>query len=130
MPTSQKRKAHSHESQTDALYVPEPEVDEPSNPDDEGEVDSSDEEFFLPPEEEEEAPSLNEDGALADLAHDIGVAHAACLHQGQRTIKLAVRVGELLLDAKSRVGRHGMWMDWLSANVDFSYETATRYMKL
>ena len=39
-------------------------------------------------------------------------------------------IGQLLLEAKDQVGKHGKWLKWLRNNVDFSICTAQRLMRV
>ena len=39
-----------------------------------------------------------------------------------------LKIGQLLLEAKDQVGKHGEWLKWLRDNVDFSICTAQRLM--
>src|SRR5262249_29468891 len=47
----------------------------------------------------------------------------------QNSVKHAIRAGELLTEAKSRL-QHGEFGSWLEENFNLSRATATRYMKL
>ena len=41
-----------------------------------------------------------------------------------------LKIGQLLLEAKDQVGKHGEWLKWLRDNVDFSICTAQRLMRV
>lgn len=45
------------------------------------------------------------------------------------TVRKAIRIGQLLTEQKEFVG-HGLFLNWLDANLDISADTASRYMKL
>jgi len=62
------------------------------------------------------------------------IAEINKLHQELQGLALdaldrAIRVGELLSKAKSRVP-HGQWLSWLAENVGFSERTARNYMRV
>jgi Protein of unknown function (DUF3102) len=44
-------------------------------------------------------------------------------------LQKAVRIGELLIQEKARLGRNN-WLPWLEANVRFSQKTANNYMRV
>jgi hypothetical protein len=69
--------------------------------------------------------------ALAiDIADEINAAHEQAENSLRASVELALRVGELLLQAKRTFGRHGKWTDWLKANIKFSDRLAQAYMRL
>ena len=49
--------------------------------------------------------------------------------RGFEMIKAMIMVGEILSTKKARL-RHGSWMSWVITNLDFSYKTATNYIRL
>lgn len=57
------------------------------------------------------------------------VADEACVSAMSSTVHHAIRAGELLLEAKGRVG-HGEWLPWLAANFEAGERTARRYMTI
>jgi hypothetical protein len=63
------------------------------------------------------------------LATQINDAHVACLEAGRTALNHAIRAGELLLEAKRRVG-HGHFLDWIADHCRFSKRWAQEYMKL
>ncbi len=67
--------------------------------------------------------------ALVSLAADINREHHAAFCKAREALEHARRAGELLIEAKATV-RHGEWLPWLSANVQFSERTAQGYMRL
>jgi hypothetical protein len=69
------------------------------------------------------------DAYLADLAAEIRQEHAAVRTSARQTLDHAIRAGELLLQAKDKVG-HGRWTDWLPNHCDLSERTAQAYMRL
>lgn len=60
---------------------------------------------------------------LEDIADDIISAKAAAAQS-------ILEIGNLLIEAKAKLPRHGQWLDWLSDRVDISERTAERYMQL
>lgn len=73
---------------------------------------------------------------LGVLARKITEAHEAAEETAadakgaaQHALGYADKAGELLTEAKGKVG-HGGWGDWLAENVPFSERTARNYMKL
>jgi hypothetical protein len=67
--------------------------------------------------------------ALATLVAEIEAEHAATQLAAQSALEHAIRCGELLLEAKVKVG-HGDWLPWLKANCSFRPRTARAYMQL
>jgi len=65
----------------------------------------------------------------ADLAKRINEKYSEIVSSLRTTFMRAVEIGELLEQAKDRVG-HGNFEVWLSANCQLSFSTARRYMKL
>lgn len=71
-----------------------------------------------------------EPGAQLDtLAVEIRREHEAVEAGARSTVEAAIRCGNLLRDAKTKVG-HGGWMDWLATNFPASDRTARAYMRL
>ena len=46
-----------------------------------------------------------------------------------KTIEIAIECGKLLIEQKAKLG-HGNWLNWCKANLEFSADTAERYMRL
>ena len=67
------------------------------------------------------------DPDLPELADRIRVAHLDGGRSMARTMDYYRHAGEMLLEAKGRVG-HGRFQDWVAANCGFSYRTAADYM--
>jgi hypothetical protein len=65
----------------------------------------------------------------ADLAKRINEKYSEIVTSLRTTFMRAVEIGELLEQAKDRVG-HGNFEVWLSSNCQLSFSTARRYMKL
>lgn len=65
----------------------------------------------------------------SSLAAEINSMHHAAQRAAKTAVAHAIKAGELLLVAKSKVP-HGAWLTWLSENCDFSPSTATGYMRL
>jgi hypothetical protein len=67
--------------------------------------------------------------ATTDAAAEIIRLHAEILAAARTTIQKAIRIGELLLQEKQRVG-HGKWLPWIKANVGFSERTVRNYIRV
>ncbi len=68
--------------------------------------------------------------SLADLAARIRAEHEATAVALRRSVMHAMAAGELLIEAKAQLGRHGTWLPWLAKNCAISERTAQLYMKL
>ena len=66
---------------------------------------------------------------LTGMAGRINEEHRACERAVTSAVEHAVRCGEMLAEAKSRLG-HGEWLPWLGANFAGSRQTADVYRKL
>ncbi len=66
---------------------------------------------------------------LPELAAQINAAHVECEHALKAGLARALKVGQLLVAAKQRVG-HGQWLPWLKTNVHFSERSAQDYMRV
>ena len=60
---------------------------------------------------------------------EINWLHTQICAASRTTLDKAIRIGELLAQQKSAL-KHGQWLPWLKANVEFSHKTATSYMHL
>jgi hypothetical protein len=60
---------------------------------------------------------------------EINRLHAEILTSAQNAIQKAIRVGEILTAEKAKV-KHGDWGLWIEVNLDFSQDTAERWMGL
>src|SRR5215472_16353364 len=82
------------------------------------------------------------EAASADVAHQAGgksdlddlAARIFCEHQAatgafKQCLEHAVRCGELLIEAKGKVG-HGGWLAWLRDNCQVKERAAQNYMAL
>jgi hypothetical protein len=67
--------------------------------------------------------------SLDDLAAEIHRELEAADEKYRTAVGHAVRTGDLLIEAKSRLG-HGKWMPWLEANFEFTPQLAGNYMRL
>jgi hypothetical protein len=63
---------------------------------------------------------------LAELAERIRAEHKSFVRQ---TVARAIAIGELLIEAKKRVG-HGDWSSWVGTNCEFSERTAQAYAQI
>jgi hypothetical protein len=61
------------------------------------------------------------------LAREINRLHRSMIEAAVKTLDEAIRAGELLKQAKEKVG-HGDWELWMESNLQFSKQTARRYM--
>jgi len=67
--------------------------------------------------------------SLPDLARAINDKVAQMVNAARTSFTRAIEVGELLKQAKDRVG-HGNFEAWVNDHCSFSYRSARRYMKL
>jgi hypothetical protein len=65
----------------------------------------------------------------AEMVSEINNEHRAAHGAYKAAVTHAIKAGELLLSAKSRIP-HGEWLSWVQENCEFSQRTATGYMKL
>jgi hypothetical protein len=73
--------------------------------------------------------ALPAEAPLAKLAKQINEAHALCEESYRAGLQHAVRTGQLLLQAKARVG-HGDWLAWLKKNCRLFDRLAQKYMRV
>ena len=66
---------------------------------------------------------------LTQLATEINAEHIQCLQAMRYGLDHAVKVGELLNQAKEIVD-HGDWLPWIADNCKFSERTARAYMRV
>ncbi len=66
---------------------------------------------------------------LVGMAGLINEEHRACERAVASAVEHAIRCGEMLDEAKSKLG-HGEWLSWLGANFAGSRQTADVYRKL
>ena len=67
--------------------------------------------------------------SLKIIAAEIEAQHQATYRAARAAIEHAMRCGELLLDAKTKVG-HGEWLPWLEANTSIGIRQAQNYMRI
>jgi hypothetical protein len=84
--------------------------------------------------DEEDEEQLDEDDqpvqkSLVRLATEVSDCHKEIVKCDRRAVKLALQAGELLLEAKRRLG-HGRWSEWLSKCVELGERQVQRYMRL
>lgn len=60
---------------------------------------------------------------------EINQLHDDINDAGRTMLDKAIRIGELLTDVKDSLD-HGKWLVWLHANVEFSQQTASNYMRV
>ena len=66
---------------------------------------------------------------IASLATQIKAEHAAVKEAARSALAHAMKCGDLLIKAKTRV-RHGEWLDWLKNECNVSERISQHYMKL
>ncbi|EMM99338.1 DUF3102 domain-containing protein [Leptospira noguchii] len=62
-------------------------------------------------------------------AEKISMLHTSIETNIKNAIRNAIKIGELLIEKKSRLG-HGKFIPWITTNLPFSERTAQRYIKL
>jgi hypothetical protein len=72
---------------------------------------------------------IDRSNRLGDLAARIAAEHEAAGAATRKTLQHAIAAGELLIEAKDRVG-HGRWENWLKKTCNVPPRSATKYMKL
>jgi len=74
-------------------------------------------------------PAAAESDTLATLAESINAEHDAALQAARSAIEHARRCGQLLIDAKAKIG-HGDFLAWIKANCRVGDRQARNYMRL
>jgi hypothetical protein len=74
-----------------------------------------------------ESPVLSR---LADLAARIKIEHSAAGAAVRKGAKHAMAAGDLLIEAKAQLGRHGQWLPWLRDHCELSARVAQQYMRV
>ena len=72
---------------------------------------------------------LVEHDRLGELAATVNDEYALMTGDMTRAVKRAIRIGELLTEAKSEVA-HGEWIPWVEENLVFGQREARRYMRV
>jgi hypothetical protein len=67
--------------------------------------------------------------SLADLAARIAAEHQAVSDKLKESVAHAIAAGELLIEAKTQLDKHGQWLPWLK-DCGVSERSAQRYMRL
>jgi Protein of unknown function (DUF3102) len=78
---------------------------------------------------EAKKPPQAGDNWLRDAAGRIDAEHEAATAHFANALEHAVTAGELLIEAKTRLG-HGQWLGWLRTNCRVPERTAQHYMRL
>jgi hypothetical protein len=65
---------------------------------------------------------------LQALARQINAAHDDCQQAFTAGMLHAVRTGQLLIEAKRQIARHGEWLPWLESNCCVPIRLAQKYM--
>jgi len=74
-------------------------------------------------------PASTSNSRLDELAVSINHTHGIIQNALRSSLRHAIRVGHLLIEAKQEVG-HGAFTTWIKANCNFSLETARIYKRL
>jgi hypothetical protein len=83
----------------------------------------------LPPVSVASAPPKIADMSEEELAKTIKEKISFMLTSFKSSVTHAMDVGDLLIEAKKRVG-HGNWEEWLKDHCQLSFSTARRYIRL
>jgi DUF3102 family protein len=68
---------------------------------------------------------------ISELIALINTEYAAIIEADRSNLQRALKIGEMLVDLKPRVAKHGEWQLWLKSNCPkISIETANLYMRL
>ena len=73
---------------------------------------------------------LTASNSLTDLAARIQQEHDAVADALKRGVEHAMRAGDLLIEAKAQLNKHGQWLPWLREHCLISERTASLYMRL
>jgi vacuolar-type H+-ATPase subunit I/STV1 len=68
--------------------------------------------------------------SLADLAARIRAEHETASAEFNSSLRHAMACGELLIEAKAELNKHGEWLPWLKDNCEMSERTAQAYMRV
>jgi hypothetical protein len=66
---------------------------------------------------------------ISEAASEINRLHGEICQAARTTIDKAIRIGELLAEQKATL-KHGEWLPWLDANVQFTARTASNYLRV
>ena len=64
-----------------------------------------------------------------DAISEIVALHSEVVTAARTTLDKAVRIGELLTEQKASM-KHGKWLPWMEANLPFSQQTASNYVRV
>jgi hypothetical protein len=64
----------------------------------------------------------------SDRTTEINKLHQEVCNGVRTTVQKAIRIGELLVEQKAESG-HGNWIPWIEANLEFTRQTATTYIR-
>jgi hypothetical protein len=73
---------------------------------------------------------VEQSNSLAVLAGRIKAEHEAVHAALKDSVQHAIDAGDLLIEAKQQLGKHGQWLKWLSEHCGVTERTAQRYMRL
>ena len=71
---------------------------------------------------------MNVTNMTSPAAVAINAEHRLARVSAESAIQHAIRAGRLLMEQKVSL-RHGEFLDWVSANCEFKYATANRYIR-
>lgn len=66
---------------------------------------------------------------INELHKQAGEIALSAKELAEKAVGIAIECGRLLISQKKSLG-HGNWLDWVKKNLEFSEETAQRYMRL
>lgn len=84
--------------------------------------------------EEDSNGNTQESSSAAELQaqehRDVKEIAAAIISRKGTIVQSFLEIGNLLIEAKEQLTKHGQWMKWLDNEVNISYRMAERYMQL
>ena len=84
--------------------------------------------------EEDSNGNTQESASAAELQaqehRDVKEIAAAIISRKETIVQSFLEIGNLLIEAKGQLTKHGGWMNWLDDEVGISYRMAERYMQL
>lgn len=78
----------------------------------------------------EKAPASTQKSRPLDATlSEIVTLHSEIITSARTSLDKAVRIGELLTEQKAKL-KHGEWLPWIKANLQFSQQTVSNYVRL
>ena len=74
-------------------------------------------------------PSSTSIAPHVDAISEIVALHSEVVTAARTTLDKAIRIGELLTEQKASL-KHGQWLPWMEANLPFSQQTASNYVRV